>query len=127
MHWAAEKGHTEICRALLDFKADVNALDKWDVLINTNLSSAYCCHLLLNRIQRTPLHWAAIKGHSETCRALLDFGAIVNALDKWVIVITQNTTSRYLLIFHVYCFTEINVHHLHWLLWMTMQKFAVRY
>jgi ankyrin repeat protein len=81
LHWAAIKGHSETCRALLDFKAELNARDLCVLLINQNFTSILRSYFI-RKDERTPMHWAAEKGHTEICRALLDFKADVNALDK---------------------------------------------
>jgi ankyrin repeat protein len=31
----------------------------------------------------SPLHWAALKGHLQACKILLDAGASVNSTDQW--------------------------------------------
>ena len=34
-------------------------------------------------IGHSPLHWAALKGHLQACKILLDAGASVNSTDQW--------------------------------------------
>merc|ERR550537_2042827 len=58
---AALRGHAEICKALLDKKADVNAKDEDG---------------------ETPLMKASAEGHLEVVKLLLAAGADVDALDK---------------------------------------------
>jgi ankyrin repeat protein len=58
LHTAAQRGHIEPVRLLLDQGADPNAREEGD---NTY-----------------PLHWAAAGGHLETARALLDAGGDVH-------------------------------------------------
>ena len=55
---AAQNGHLDICRLLIDKGAQVEAKD-WD--------------------RRTPLHFAAMRGHVEIVRLLCDHGADVEA------------------------------------------------
>mmetsp|Transcript_126818 Transcript_126818/g.355139 ORF Transcript_126818/g.355139 Transcript_126818/m.355139 type:complete len:158 (+) Transcript_126818:3-476(+) len=57
---AAKAGHTELCRDLIDARADVEA---------TDLTG------------RTPLSYAAKARHYEVCRALLEAGADVESTD----------------------------------------------
>ena len=84
MHFAAQEGHTEICKFLIEIVEDKNPLN------NTGLSLLHCAankgHLetyklimehfkdknLKNSIHgSTPLHYAANKGHFEMCKFLL--------------------------------------------------------
>ncbi|CAM9960121.1 unnamed protein product, partial [Discosporangium mesarthrocarpum] len=58
LHWAAQKGHTAIVRALMAMGANANVRDKW---------------------RRTPLHRAAKEGHAEVVGVLLEAGAEVNS------------------------------------------------
>lgn len=60
LHSAAQRGHVDAVRLLLDHGADPNAREAGD---NTY-----------------PLHWAAALGHLETVRALLDAGGEVHGL-----------------------------------------------
>jgi ankyrin repeat protein len=64
LHWAAEGGHTEVIRVLLDAGAEVDAqeLDRY--------------------FGRTPLHLAAQGGHTDAIQLLLNAGAEVNAEDR---------------------------------------------
>lgn len=59
MHHAAFYGHAELVERLVDFGADVNARDVYEW---------------------APLHYAALKGRTDTCVALLHCGADVMAL-----------------------------------------------
>ena len=54
LHYALEKGHTEVAMALIDKGADVNARDKYGY---------------------TPLHLALSNGHIEAAMAVIDKGA----------------------------------------------------
>ena len=58
LHWAAQKGHTDIVKALLQAGAEVDAKDEYGY---------------------TPLHWAAESGDLATVKALVTAGAEVNA------------------------------------------------
>eukprot|EP00747_Dinoflagellata_sp_TGD_P190841 gnl/TRDRNA2_/TRDRNA2_53326_c0_seq1.p1 gnl/TRDRNA2_/TRDRNA2_53326_c0~~gnl/TRDRNA2_/TRDRNA2_53326_c0_seq1.p1 ORF type:complete len:137 (+),score=25.30 gnl/TRDRNA2_/TRDRNA2_53326_c0_seq1:102-512(+) len=57
---AAREGHIEVCRLLLEQRADVEATD---------------------RSKKTPLYYAAKGKHETTCQLLLDYGADVEATD----------------------------------------------
>jgi hypothetical protein len=54
-HWAAEKGHLEVVRLLLDRGAQCESSDTCEY--------------------KTPLHWAAEEGHLEVVQLLLERGA----------------------------------------------------
>lgn len=58
LHFASQLGSPEIVQVLLDFGADVNAVDD---------------------INETPLHWVAHKGPIENMKLLIDAGANINA------------------------------------------------
>jgi len=64
LHLAAENGHTDLARLLIDEGADLAATDER---------------------QWTPLHFAAINGYSKLARLLIEKGADLNArsLDQW--------------------------------------------
>ena len=64
LHFAAQNGHLEVVRLLLERGANVNAQ-------NTDE--------LWWRERRTPLHFAAQNGHLDVVRLLLERGANVNA------------------------------------------------
>jgi ankyrin repeat protein len=59
---ACKNGQTAIIRLLLAKGADVNITDR--------------------RLERTPLHWAALKGHIEIVTALLTAGTKINLADN---------------------------------------------
>jgi ankyrin repeat protein len=60
LHGAAQHGHTEVVRLLLEHGADPNAREPGD--------------------HTYPLHWAAAQGHIEIVRSLLDAGADVHGV-----------------------------------------------
>jgi len=60
LHFAANNGHVDVVRFLLEKGANVNAQDHRG---------------------RTPLHLAALDGHVDVVRFLLEKGANVNAQD----------------------------------------------
>jgi len=62
LHWAADRGHTDIARLLL--KRDMDLLDKQDTE------------------GQTPLHYAASCGHRELVIMLLEFGANTEVKDS---------------------------------------------
>jgi ankyrin repeat protein len=59
LHFAAEHGHAEVARVLLEHGADIEAK-----------------HI------ETSLHYAAKRGHEEVVRVLLEHGADVEARDE---------------------------------------------
>lgn len=61
LHWAANRGHIEDIKALVEAGAEVQAKDRDGV---------------------TPLHSAAKRGHAEAIMALVEAGAEVHAKDK---------------------------------------------
>eukprot|EP00899_Mesostigma_viride_P012098 jgi/Mesvir1/2088/Mv16620-RA.1 len=61
LHYASEKGQTEVCRLLINYKANVMYSDKE---------------------QRIPLHYAAMGGHFDTVKLLVEKGSSVNIKDK---------------------------------------------
>jgi ankyrin repeat protein len=61
LHIAAENGHTETVKALIENGANVNAVD---------------------REKMTPLHLAVENGHTETVKALIENGADVNIVNQ---------------------------------------------
>ncbi|GAA52185.1 acyl-CoA-binding domain-containing protein 2 [Clonorchis sinensis] len=60
LHWASDRGYTEIISTLLAHSADVNARDKDN---------------------QTPLHYACACGHLSGAKQLLQAGADLNAKD----------------------------------------------
>ena len=63
LHYAAEYGHTEVCRILLsNSNIDINAKDNYEW---------------------TALHWAAYRGRTECCRVLLsNSNMTISAMDN---------------------------------------------
>ncbi len=53
-HWTARNGHTEALRCLIELKANVNVIDKYD---------------------KTPLDYAIERGHTESANILRENGA----------------------------------------------------
>ena len=94
LHWAAEKGHLECVKLLLEAKADPNKGDKWDnspLHMAANNGSAECIRLLLeakadpnkgDNENRTPLHGAAEKGQAKCVKLLLEAKADPNKGDN---------------------------------------------
>ena len=84
LHVAAEKGHVEVVKLLLEHGANPNARDMYGV---------------------TPLHLAARKGHVEITKLLLEHGADPNAKEKlggetplyWAVVHDRIDTAKLLL------------------------------
>ena len=88
---AAFRGHTEVCRLLIERGANVNAVyyGGWTPLHQAaRYGYVDVCRLLIqaksnvNSVDHngeTPLHCAARYGHIEVCRLLLGRGANVNA------------------------------------------------
>jgi hypothetical protein len=68
LHASASCGHFEICRLLLEWKADVTARDG-SLWLGLGFTVGLC----------TPLHCSAQFGHFEICRLLLDSKADVAA------------------------------------------------
>ena len=66
LHWAAQKGHTDIVQALIAKGADVNA----------TVTDGICKG-------QTPLHRAAENGHTDVAELLIEAGANVNAKDRY--------------------------------------------
>ena len=57
LHWACDRGNTEIAKLLIEYGADVNAIG----------------------IGTSPLHWACHRGNTEMAKLLIEHGADVNA------------------------------------------------
>src|ERR1043166_3257174 len=69
LHYAAQRGHTDIVKLLIDYKADVNAKV-------TERSAA-------GVVNWTPLHLAAERGRVAVAELLLEKGADIEAKDVW--------------------------------------------
>ncbi len=86
LHVAAVKGFADVCKVLLDAKADVDAqAARHDVCIRLfeNVLLIFCrisCVPWGTGLQ-TPLHCSASNGHLDVCKVLLDAKANVNATD----------------------------------------------
>ncbi|KAJ3093008.1 Ankyrin repeat domain-containing protein 55 [Quaeritorhiza haematococci] len=96
LHWAASAGYLELVHLLINYGAKPDCVDykgtqpiheaafqgRTDIVVYylsrenrkdfVNARDSNGC---------TPLHWAAVDGHHETCRALLLYGADVNAME----------------------------------------------
>jgi hypothetical protein len=96
LHWAAEKGHTEVVGALLKIEGiEVNTQDKWGKTAlhiaaqngHTEVVSALIKKgadvKAIDQFGRTALHWATEKRHAKVVGALIDKGADVNAKDQF--------------------------------------------
>ena len=95
LHMAAQEGHLDIVRYLVERGADFNQADKWG---QTPLhAAAYNGHIevvryliegkgadfnLADRWNQTPLHLAACYGHTEVVRYLIERGADFNQVDN---------------------------------------------
>ena len=79
LHWAASRGNRRIVRSLVDADADVNAQDMFGCAVCACGESADECAAPSRRRRRpcrdTPLHYAAIYGHSSSVAELLLRGA----------------------------------------------------
>jgi ankyrin repeat protein len=95
LHWAAFNGHLEVVSVLVhEFEADVNAKDffgrspfhiaagRGNLKVVQALSSVRAIDMnLTDLLDSTPLHESAKNGWFEAARALVGFGANVNAKD----------------------------------------------
>lgn len=61
LSWAAESGHLDVAKLLLEYEADFNITDN---------------------VGRTPLSWAARRGHKDIVQLLLENGDNVGSTDK---------------------------------------------
>ncbi len=79
LHWAAIYGNRRIVRSLVDAKADVHAQDDGGCAVFACGESAIECAGRVPAARRpcrqTPLHFAAIDGHSASVAELLLRGA----------------------------------------------------
>jgi ankyrin repeat protein len=92
--WAAQNGHSETIKLLIDKGAEINAVNKNNEtplhLAAQNGHSETVKLLIdkgaeinaINKNNETPLHLAAQRGHSETVKLLIDKGAEINAINK---------------------------------------------
>ena len=103
---AAENGHTEIVKLLLDNGAEVDSRDKYGR--SALMRAAWYSHdavveilldrgALVNATEKwghTALMMAAKGGHITTARTLLDHGADLNAKDSWGITALMYATTN---------------------------------
>ena len=79
LHWAARLGNRRMIRSLVDAKADVHARNDYGCAVCARGESAFECAAPSRRRRRpcryTPLHYAAIEGHSSCVAELLLRGA----------------------------------------------------
>mmetsp|Transcript_20652 Transcript_20652/g.24815 ORF Transcript_20652/g.24815 Transcript_20652/m.24815 type:complete len:527 (+) Transcript_20652:426-2006(+) len=87
LHWAAEEGHSDCVKVLIDNSASVNELDESScsplhyaaegghIDVIKELLKAGCQKNAVNEYKETPLHWAAKNGHAACLKLLLDEGA----------------------------------------------------
>jgi ankyrin repeat protein len=76
LHWAAKKGHIQVCEALLRVGANVQKKimpDYYEAHFNFHVDPRD------PTIGLTPLHLAAESGHKRVCEILLNAGANVEA------------------------------------------------
>lgn len=84
---AAEKGHAEVVRFLLQHGADVHAQDYEALRLGASNGHLEVVRLLVEHGANVhadddwPLRWAVSNGHLEVVRLLLEHGADINALD----------------------------------------------
>ena len=100
LHFATKVGHEEVVELLLKRGANVNATTKCDSITPLHFaaeSSERGCEIIVKRLLKfgakvnptlshlafTPLHKAAITGVIEVVEPLLEFGASVDATDKY--------------------------------------------
>ena len=95
LHWAAERGHAECARMLIEAGADVHKEDGREDSKKSPLhwaaegGHAECARMLIEAgadvhkedgyedSKKSPLHWAAAGGHAECARVLIEAGADV--------------------------------------------------
>ena len=89
MDIAAQMGRVEVCRLLLDYGALVDSQQPHKVALKLAIimsgqmeSNTFCLAISTQKYWRTPLHTAAIAGHADLCRLLIERGAVVDARDE---------------------------------------------
>merc|ERR1712029_847388 len=96
LHYAAQRGHVEVYRLIMNYVQDKNPASPQGGF--TPLHSAASgghlgvCRLIMNSVkdkspktfgdEMTPLHFAAIQGHLETCRFIISQVQDKNPRDK---------------------------------------------
>ncbi len=78
LHEAARNGNRRMIRLLVDADADVNAQNRFGCAVCARGESAECAGRVpaaRRPCRDTPLHWAAINGHSSSVAELLLRGA----------------------------------------------------
>lgn len=80
---AAEYGHDEVVKLLLEAKANPNLKDSMESAQEEKswFFDRWKC-IMASSKERTPLFWAVCEGHYETVEILMDAGADVNVVDS---------------------------------------------
>ncbi|KAH0538358.1 hypothetical protein FGG08_005053 [Glutinoglossum americanum] len=84
LSWAAQRGHEAVVKLLIEAKADVNAKDKNSGTRPPSWSpfERRYAVFILDNAGRTPLSWAAQRGHEDVVKLLVKAKADVNVKDK---------------------------------------------
>ena len=106
LHWAAEKGHLNIVNLLIQYNADIHALDSHgDTALDTAARSGHVGIVkvliqngadvnAVDKNKSTALHGAAGEGHVDVVKVLIQNGADVNAVDKEKWTALHNAAMR---------------------------------
>lgn len=84
IHWAANGGQADCIKILLDFGADVNAVDRqvWQYSIFVSYNSFSPQSVLFCQDHITALHIVMARGHAVCAKILITNGADINALSN---------------------------------------------